>query len=80
MLSFSANLLRNCCGQHRTRLAQPASGARRAVPHEDDAHLDGPVYEVIGAARDTQGVLLNGSDSEQIYIPMPKTGSKASQF
>ena len=34
--------------------------------------LDGPSYEVIGVARDTRGVLLNGTDSEQIYLPMPE--------
>jgi len=33
---------------------------------------DGPTYEVIGVARDKRGVLLNGSDSEQIYMPMPE--------
>ena len=33
---------------------------------------DGPSYEVIGVARDTRGVLLNGSDSEQLYLPMPE--------
>ena len=33
---------------------------------------DGPTYQVIGVARDTRGVLLNGSDSEQIYMPMPQ--------
>jgi predicted permease len=33
---------------------------------------DGPTYQVIGVARDTRGVLLNGSDSEQIYMPMPE--------
>jgi predicted permease len=33
---------------------------------------DGPTYEVIGVARDTRGVLLNGTDSEQIYLPMPE--------
>jgi putative ABC transport system permease protein len=33
---------------------------------------DGPAYEVIGVARDTRGVLLNGTDSEQIYVPMPE--------
>jgi hypothetical protein len=27
---------------------------------------------MIGVARDTRGVLLNGSDSEQIYMPMPQ--------
>ncbi len=31
---------------------------------------DGPAYEVIGVARDTRGALLNGSDSEQIYLRM----------
>ena len=39
---------------------------------KDDAHLSGPSYEVIGVARDTRGFLLNGSDSEQIYLPMPE--------
>jgi predicted permease len=33
---------------------------------------DGPAYEVIGVARDTRGALLNGADSEQIYVPMPE--------
>jgi predicted permease len=33
---------------------------------------DGPGYEVIGVARDTRGVLLNGTDSEQIYVLMPE--------
>ena len=27
---------------------------------------------MVGVARDTRGVLLNGSDSEQIYLPMPE--------
>jgi predicted permease len=31
---------------------------------------DGPTYQVIGVARDTRGVLLDGSDSEQIYVPL----------
>jgi predicted permease len=33
---------------------------------------DGKAYEVIGVARDTRGILLNGADSEQIYLPMPE--------
>jgi putative ABC transport system permease protein len=33
---------------------------------------DGPLHEVVGVARDTRGVLLNGSDSEQLYLPMPE--------
>jgi predicted permease len=32
---------------------------------------DGPAYQVIGVARDTRGVLMDGSDVEQIYIPLP---------
>lgn len=32
---------------------------------------DGPVYQVIGVVRETRGVLLDGSDSDQIYLPMP---------
>jgi hypothetical protein len=26
---------------------------------------------VIGIARDTRGVMLDGSDSQQIYLPLP---------
>jgi predicted permease len=32
---------------------------------------DGPVWQVIGVARDTRGVTLDGSDSEQAYVPLP---------
>jgi predicted permease len=32
---------------------------------------DVPTYQVIGVARDTRGVLLDGSDSELIYVPLP---------
>ncbi len=31
---------------------------------------DGPFWRVIGVARDTRGVLLDGSDSAQIYLPL----------
>jgi predicted permease len=30
-----------------------------------------PAYHVIGIVRDTRGILLDGSDSEQIYLPLP---------
>jgi predicted permease len=40
---------------------QPAAGQ----------HPDGPVWRVIGVARDTRGMLIDGSDSAQIYLPMP---------
>ncbi len=33
---------------------------------------DGPAYQVIGVARDTRGVLIDGSDSQQIYVELPE--------
>jgi hypothetical protein len=33
---------------------------------------DGPAYQVIGIARDTRGILMDGSDAEQVYIPLPQ--------
>jgi predicted lysophospholipase L1 biosynthesis ABC-type transport system permease subunit len=33
---------------------------------------DGKSYEVIGVARDTRGVLMDGSDSQLVYVPMPE--------
>ena len=32
---------------------------------------DGSSWQVIGVARDTRGVALDGSDSEQVYLPLP---------
>lgn len=32
----------------------------------------GPAYEVIGVARDTRGVQFDGSDSKQVYLPLPE--------
>jgi hypothetical protein len=32
---------------------------------------DGPTWQVIGVSRDTRGVTLEGSDSEQAYLPLP---------
>jgi ABC-type antimicrobial peptide transport system permease subunit len=39
---------------------------------KDELPSDGSTYEVIGVAHDTRGVLLNRTDSEQIYVPMPE--------
>jgi predicted permease len=33
---------------------------------------DGPTYQVVGIARDIRGADLNGSDSRQIYLPLPE--------
>lgn len=32
---------------------------------------DGPEWQVIGVARDTRGVMLDDSDSAQVYLPLP---------
>ena len=32
---------------------------------------DGPTWQVIGVARDTRGGTLDGSDSQQVYVPLP---------
>jgi predicted permease len=32
---------------------------------------DGPTWEVVGVAQDTRGVALDGSDSQQVYMPLP---------
>jgi len=34
--------------------------------------LGGKSYEVMGVARDTRGVKIDGSDSQLIYLPMPE--------
>jgi predicted permease len=40
--------------------------------NKNEALPDGPTYEVIGVARDTRGVELDGSDSQQVYVPLPE--------
>jgi predicted permease len=37
---------------------------------------DGPAYQVIGVARDTLGLQLDGSDSQLIYLPLPEGHSQ----
>lgn len=44
----------------------------RQYHSKGDLMPDGPVYEVIGVARDTHGASLDGSDSELIYLRMPE--------
>lgn len=33
---------------------------------------EGPPYQVIGVARDTSGIEFDGSDSKQVYLPLPE--------
>ncbi len=42
------------------------------VHNRSELRADGPAYQVIGIARDTRGVELNGSDSRQLYLPLPE--------
>jgi predicted permease len=32
---------------------------------------DGPGWSVVGVARDTRGVTMDGSDAQQVYVPLP---------
>ncbi len=43
---------------------------------KNQALPDGPAYQVIGVARDTLGVQLDGSDSQLIYLPLPEGDSQ----
>jgi predicted permease len=40
--------------------------------NSSDLLPDGPLYRVIGVAGETRGILLDGSDSHEIYLPMPE--------
>jgi macrolide transport system ATP-binding/permease protein len=42
------------------------------VHNPSELRADGPAYQVIGVARDTRGLELNGSDSRQLYLPLPE--------
>lgn len=39
---------------------------------KDDLVPDGPTYQVIAVARDTRGIMLDGSDSQQVFVPLPE--------
>jgi predicted permease len=42
------------------------------VHNPSELRADGPAYQVIGIARDTRGLELNGSDSRLLYLPLPE--------
>lgn len=46
-------------------------GTREQFHNKGELLPDGPVWQVIGVARDARGVTLDGSDSEQVYLPLP---------
>ena len=39
---------------------------------KNEALPDGAAHQVIGIARDTRGILPDGSDSAQVYVPLPE--------
>ncbi len=41
------------------------------VHNSSELVADGPAYQVVGVARDTRGVEFDGSDSRQVYLPLP---------
>ena len=46
-------------------------GASEQFHNKGELLPDGPSWQVIGVARDTRGVTLDGSDSAQVYLPLP---------
>jgi predicted permease len=41
-------------------------------PHpQNELMPDGPAYQILGIVRDTRGFEFDGSDSKQIYLPLP---------
>ncbi len=56
---------------------QDAIGRTLRLGTDDQFHQagdllpDGPTWQVVGVARDTRGVALDGRDSEQVYLPLP---------
>jgi putative ABC transport system permease protein len=46
-------------------------GTDKQFHDKDELLPDGPAWQVIGVARDTRGVTLDGSDSAQVYLPLP---------
>jgi predicted permease len=47
-------------------------GTDRQFHSKSDLLPDGPTWQVIGVASDTRGVELDGSDSAQVYLPLPE--------
>jgi predicted permease len=56
----------------------PIGRSLRLGPIDERVHdwrelfADGPACQVVGVARDTRGVEFDGSDSKQVYLPLPE--------
>jgi ABC-type antimicrobial peptide transport system permease subunit len=48
-------------------------GTDNQFQRNEDLVPDGPTYQVIGVARDTRGIELDGSDTQQVYVPLPES-------
>jgi putative ABC transport system permease protein len=47
-------------------------GTDNQFHRKSDLVPDGPTYQVIGVSRDTRGIELDGTDSQQIFVPLPE--------
>lgn len=58
--------------------ANPIGRSLRLGPVDERSHdrsgllAGGPAYQIVGVARDTRGVEFDGSDSKQVYLPLPE--------
>ena len=73
-------ILSESAAKHLWPGRNPMGRSLRLGPTDERLHNqsellpDGPAYQVIGIARDTRGVEFDGSDSRQVYLPLPENG------
>jgi predicted permease len=71
-------ILSESAANHLWPNQNPIGLSVRLGPTDERTHTrsellaDGPAYQVIGVARDTRGVQFDGSDSKQVYLPLPE--------
>ncbi len=58
-------------GQNPIGLSVRLGATDEKAHNSSELVADGPTYQVVGVARDTRGVQFDGSDSRQIYLPLP---------
>jgi predicted permease len=46
-------------------------GSDQQFHNQGELLPDGPIWQVVGVSRNTRGVMLDGSDSQQVYLPLP---------
>lgn len=61
-------------GQNPTGRSLRLGPIDERLHHQSELLAEGPAYQVIGVAHDTRGVEFDGSDSKQVYLPLPESG------